>query len=161
LADGKQGVHQIPGCMVICAEEGVRVIFLQRRLYEILVGRVTQIDPVSVGRPGERLKGLAVTRDPRIHCWRRIRPGEKRNPFSSGLDQVFGSQIRRAPIVNSNQVVIAAPRISLKAPVQEDYRNARRVKCGHNPVIRLGPAWREFDRRKENTGHFFRDEMPA
>ncbi len=37
----------------------------------------------------------------------------------------------------------------------------RRVKCGHNPVIRLGPARREFDRRKEDTGHFFRDEMPA
>ena len=72
-----------------------------------------------------------------IHGGRRLRARKEGYALGAGIDKVFRRQIGCPPIVDSNQVVVAAPRIWFKAPVEKYDGNSCSVEVRKNPVVRL------------------------
>src|ERR1700730_837912 len=83
------------------------------------------------------------------------------NPPATPLEEMFGGRVSRAPVVDTDQVMVTTLGKRQDAAIQQDNRNLRLVERRDDCHVRLVFFWREFQRGEKHTGNVSFNELMA
>src|ERR1700730_5450699 len=106
-------------------------------------------------------EGFTKSNDSGFHGGSYAQVRNEENPPTTPLEEVFSGKVSRAPVVDTNQVIVTTLGKRQDAAIQQDDRNLRLVERRDDRHVRLVFFWREFQRGKKHTGNVSFNELTA
>ena len=157
----EKGFHDVRGGEIVCTHDRVGTSLFHHPLNDRDVKSVDAADEMGLVLETGIEDRFAEARDPCIDRWGGSRPADEHWTLRSNRDQVLRDDIARAPVVDSNQVVLTPFRIGYKIAVEQNNGDAGTVKgFGDGPIdgVLFGG---EFQWSEEYPGDFFGGKLAA
>ncbi|MGA8872787.1 MAG: hypothetical protein WB460_16695, partial [Candidatus Acidiferrales bacterium] len=115
-----ESVHQIPSSEIVGTNKSIWSISSQDGPDQFCVGRVTDADHIASRFAGLRLQCLAIPGNASVYRRCGIGSREEGDSLGSCPNQVLGGQVSSSTVIDTDQIILTAPRIGFEAPVKKN-----------------------------------------
>ena len=125
---------------------------VHHRLHVGRVRGVEAVDECAVNRRVPRVQRFTIAGFARVDGRGRFGKTDKRDAPAPEAEQMLGDDVAGTPVVDADQIMMAALRIRDHRPVEQDDWNARLVQRVRDPPVHVVLLIGQFERRQEHAG---------